>query len=239
MNYHNRFNSILWDSGLGFGINVIPYLFHERDALQLTCKGLHRAVPKHTDLWCADVPFQENKPTERMYNVNEPLPVDLTRFDMYSQSITLDINIKSQSVTLDIKSCQSIFEHRRSFRQFIRVYNCLYEFDNTNKLGLFHNQMHYKTVSTNTLLVLVLLIMAYAYKHIALSTVPRYKMNHMEENIIRLIHILDKDYDLETIQSFEVQEVRFNRYASVLLHVFRNSLSFEEQSLLSRFHWVD
>lgn len=231
MNYHNRFNSILWDSGLGYGINVIPYLYHERDALRITCKGLHHAVTKHSDLWCADIPFQENSPTHILYSVDMPLPVDLVDISNHLHSLSLRINIKS---------CQSLFEHRHSFRQFIHVYNCLYQFDHSYQLGLFHNQFHDKTISTNTLLVLVLLIMVYVYKHIdTCIMVWSDKMHHMEENIIRLIHLFDKEYALEHIQSFTHQEVRFNRYASVLLHVFRNSLSLEEKSLLSHFHWVD
>lgn len=233
MNYHNRFNSVLWDSGLGHGINVIPYLYHERDALWFTCKGLHHAVTKHTDVWCADIPFQENRPTDHLYDVNTPLPVDSVDFSEHVHSLKLYINIKS---------CQSIFEHRYSFRQFSYVYNCLNQFDHTTQLGLFHNQLYHKTVSTNTFLVLVLLIMVYVYKHIDTCTkfmIQPYKMNHMEENIIRLIRILDKDYALDHIQLFTHQEVRLNRYASVLLHVFYNSLSREEQLLLSHFHWVN
>jgi hypothetical protein len=232
MNYHNRFNSVLWDSGLGYGLNVIPYVYHERDALHITCKGLHHAVTKHTDVWCADIPFQENRPTDPLYDVSVSLPVDVVTF---SDQIP--------SLTVNIKSCQSIFDHRHSFRHhFSHVYNCLYQFDHTIQLGLFHNQLHHKTLSTNTLLVLVLLIMVYVYKHIDTCTalmIQSDKMHHMEKHIIRLIHILDKEYALDHIQSFTHQEVRLNRYASVLLQVFYNSLSLEEQSLLSRFHWVN
>ena len=235
MNYHNRFNSILWDSGLGFGINVIPYLYHERDALQVTCKGLHHALTKHTDSWVPDIPFQEHGHAgSKLYDVSIPLPVGSVDFSTYVHSLTLYINIKS---------CQSIFDHRSSLKhQFSHVYNCLYQFDHHIQLGLFHNQFQHKTISTNTLLVLVWLIMVFVYKHIDTCTnimIQSDKMNHMEENIIRLIRILDKEYALDHIQSFLHQEVRFNRYATVLLHVFRHYLDKEEQSLLSHFHWVD
>jgi hypothetical protein len=234
MNYHNRCNSVLWDSGLGFGINVIPYLYHERDALHVTCKGLQHALTKHTDVWCADIPFQENTHADHLYDVNTPLPLGI-----------IDFSAHVKSLTVNIKSCHSLFDHRHSFRhQFSHVYNCLYQFDHDIQLGLFFNQRQFNTISTNTLLVLVLLIMVFVYKHIDIGTCTKimlqpYKMNSMEENIIRLIRILDKHVVLEHIQSFTHQEVRLNRYASLVLHAFYNSLSLEEHSLLTHFQWVD